>query len=112
MQSSSATVTTFAERSFQLGTGRVTYVDESLLGPASQVSPKEDLLQIQFTERLVVDAGWYSGIRQFRVLVVQDHDWQDPIFSENARNVGTLLDAIERAIAFAERRVEALPSSG
>jgi hypothetical protein len=65
----------------------------------------EDLAQVVFRNRRIVDVGWYGGPRAFLVLVVAGEvpeDWDRPLFREECRSVSVLREALVRAIDVAE----------
>jgi hypothetical protein len=72
---------------------------------ASQLDElKEDLAQVRYGARLVLDVGWYpdgAPHGQFSVVVVKDRDWDQPVFRERAPTVPALRSALQRAITAA-----------
>lgn len=67
----------------------------------------EDLLQIQYRDNIILDVGWYpefdiSG--NFLVQIIKNQDWSTPVFKKACQNIENLIDTLNYAIAFAERR--------
>lgn len=99
---------------FDLGPGRVVYWDLGGIGADLPLSAqvellKEDLAQIVYEGGIVVDVGWYpDGAWEgtFRVSVVRDGDWDQPLFVEDAATIGLLRAAVARAAAVAASGVE------
>lgn len=45
----------------------------------------EDLFQVNYDDKYMLDIGWYSSFPSlggFRIVVVKDFDWSNPIFSK------------------------------
>jgi hypothetical protein len=93
------------------GAGRITFWDLDSIDPAQPLAEqwdllKEDLIQIEFDNHIVVDAGWYpssSPDGQFVVVVVQNRLWLHPLFRESAHEIADLKAVLERAISIASR---------
>ncbi len=67
--------------------GRVTYNDLCInleLPLVDQTNAlKEDLFQVEYDKNYVLDIGWYpsfSPLGSFRILIVKDFDWENPVF--------------------------------
>ena len=48
-------------------------------------SLKEDLLQISFSENIILDLGWYPeyNIRgNFVLQIIKEYDWENPIYKK------------------------------
>lgn len=63
----------------------------------------EDLLQIEFPQKkLIIDVGWYNPFATqqgfFQILVIQNMDWEKPLFSKNFRKINTLKKCISKLI--------------
>lgn len=39
---------------------------------------KEDLLQVQYDEKLI-DVGWYNQLGAFVIYIIHDEDWEHPL---------------------------------
>lgn len=62
---------------------------------------KEDLAQVRFGARTVLDVGWYPEFRsngEFVVLVVRDGAWDTPIFNEAATDIASLCSVVKQAV--------------
>ena len=62
---------------------------------------KEDLAQVRFGARAVLDVGWYPEFKssgRFVVLVVRDGEWDTPIFNEAATDIASLCSVVRRAV--------------
>ncbi|AGA28945.1 hypothetical protein Sinac_4780 [Singulisphaera acidiphila DSM 18658] len=62
---------------------------------------KEDLAQITFPGAIVLDLGWYPSFDprgMFKVMVVQNSDWDKPLFLANAKDVSSLREQISLSI--------------
>ncbi len=88
-----------------LGEGRITFdefpidLDQPLRDQIDLL--QEDLIQIEFPKKIVVDVGWYpswdpSG--HFQVVVVRDGDWKSPLLFMQAKDLSTLALHIHAAI--------------
>lgn len=85
-------------------TGNVTFDDLSSLADqplAQQLDAlKEDLLQVEYGAHLLLDVGWYPEFDErgaFRVAVIKDQDWQQPLLNEQARSLAQLGECLARA---------------
>lgn len=85
-------------------TGNIRFDDLSSLSDqplARQLNAlKEDLLQVEYGEHWLLDVGWYPEFAEhgaFRVAVIKDQDWQQPLSSEQAHSLGQLRDCLARA---------------
>lgn len=66
---------------------------------------KEDLAQVRYEGGILVDIGWYpefSGDGEFSVRVVQEADWDEPLFQEEHRSLDGLLACLAKAVLIAE----------
>jgi len=63
---------------------------------------KEDLIQIHFNEgKYIIDVGWYPEFNEkgsFVISVINDYDWNNPIFEKNGKSVDHLIMYINKAI--------------
>lgn len=73
--------------------GRVTYNDCSLESDFSLEthlsSLKEDLLQVEFENHILLDVGWFPSfdpLGAFQIRVVQNHNWEKPILYSATSN--------------------------
>ena len=63
---------------------------------------EEDLLQVQFfNEKYILDVGWYPNPRKngvFKVYVIKNYDWENPLFIRSHKNINHLIPIIEQGI--------------
>jgi hypothetical protein len=62
---------------------------------------KEDLIQVQFRNAIILDLGWYPEFDprgQFVLTVVRDQDWENPILQLKFRELSQLILNLNRAI--------------
>ncbi len=74
-------------------------IDEKIPFQNQKYSFKEDILQIEFGEHFLLDVGWYSEFNpegNFWIRVIQDYDWQNPLYEEKCRTLGELKTVIEK----------------
>ncbi|MCB0140291.1 MAG: hypothetical protein KDE50_10320 [Caldilineaceae bacterium] len=78
--------------------GNVTYVDFPLtldMPPLNHLDKlKEDMLQVEYDDNIIVDVGWYPSRDphgRFRLYVIQELDWENPIFSAETRGIKDIL---------------------
>ena len=61
---------------------------------------KEDLLQIEFHYlNLIIDLGWYGQVSsnkgEFKIYVVENEDWDNPLKIENAKSQKIITKKLE-----------------
>lgn len=57
-------------------------------------SLKEDMFQVDYSGRFLLDIGWYPSFDEngcFQVRVLKDFDWGNPIFLKNANTFAELI---------------------
>ena len=63
---------------------------------------EEDLLQVQFfNEKYILDVGWYPHIGRngkFKVYVIKNSDWQNPLFIKSDNTINDLITTIKQGI--------------
>ncbi|MBV7334327.1 hypothetical protein KFU94_40050 [Chloroflexi bacterium TSY] len=84
--------------------GSVVYEELALdneLTLADQVDRlNEDLLQVEFPGKVLLDLGWYpafSNQGQFQVYVVRDANWDEPLFYAEVASLDVLYSVLEAA---------------
>jgi len=94
-------------KGLRLKNGNVTYndfdIDPDLPFEQQKWSFKQDLLQIVFNDRYLVDVGWYPDFNEqghFRLVVIQGIDWDNPLMKETCRNYYELKNYLQKAIDF------------
>ena len=85
-------------------TGKITFNDLSRLTdqplPSQIDSLKEDLLQVEYGEHLLLDVGWYPEFDEegaFQVVVIEDRDWETPLWIKPAHTLAELSEQIIEA---------------
>ena len=67
-----------------------------------QLEFEEDLLQVSFfDEKYILDVGWYPNPRKngvFKVYVIKNYDWENPLFTRSHRDINHLIPIIEQGI--------------
>ena len=61
---------------------------------------REDMLQIKYGKRFVLDVGWRQSFDPngcFIVVVILDRDWMNPVFEGKCRSIPELKKMIESA---------------
>lgn len=64
-------------------------------------SLKEDLLQVKFGDQYLLDIGWYPSFLRdgcFRVLVVEEYEWNTPVLERTAKSIGELEQVIKECV--------------
>ena len=84
--------------------GTVTHDDLSHLqdiAVAKQVDLlKEDMLQVEFAEGLLLDVGWYpefDAAGGFRINVIKNYDWDHPLIALTAHETTELMEKLDIA---------------
>ena len=104
--------------SLKIFDGMVTYydfdIDESISFEEQKYSYKEDILQIKFGDRFILDVGWYPEFESqgnFLISAIQDNDWMDPVLKTKCYTLEDLMKAIESTAIFIQnqRKIKALP---
>lgn len=60
----------------------------------------EDLVQVEYDDGLLLDIGWYpegDPDGEIAVLVVQNYDWDNPVYEERCNDLPSLLNIIKAA---------------
>lgn len=63
---------------------------------------KEDLLQASYGAEFLLDVGWYSTSESsgaFKILVIQNYDWERPIFQALSTSITDMVYQIKMAEA-------------
>lgn len=63
----------------------------------------EDMLQVEYPEKLILDAGFYCGI--FKVYIIWDNNWQSPVAVYSCKTVENFEKIINLAIEQVEKEV-------
>ena len=71
-------------------------------GLINKLEFEEDLLQVQFfNEKYILDVGWYPHIGRngkFKVYVIKNCDWQNPLFIKSDNTINDLITTIKQGI--------------
>lgn len=62
---------------------------------------KEDMLQIEFSDGYLLDVGWrpsFSKNGEFKIVLIKDFNWNEPVYAGSAKNIIALEKEIEIAI--------------
>ena len=62
---------------------------------------KEDMLQVEFPKGYILDVGWRPSFEingEFYAVLIKDHNWEKPIYSESARDLKELKGKINKAL--------------
>lgn len=98
--------------------GIITYnsfdIDDNIPFEQQEFSYTEDILQIRFGERFILDVGWYPEMNpegHFVVKGIQDTDWMNPISRIKCKTLNGLKKAIEKTIQIIleQRKIKDLP---
>lgn len=85
--------------------GNITFNDFSLNKDISldiqRTSLKEDMLQVAFPNGYILDVGWRPSFDvngEFYIYLIKDFNWEEPIYSSNAKNIHFLEIEINQAL--------------
>lgn len=94
-------------KDIDLKSGIVTYndfeIDSNVSFEQQKWSFKEDILQIDFNKKYLIDIGWYPEFDSagfFAVEVIENFDWSNPIFEKKCKDVASLKKHLQEAINF------------
>lgn len=101
---------------FNLRSGKVRFwvldrLDDSKPLTSNLQELTEDLVQVSFGAQVLLDVGWYpecSASGSFVVAVVENGDWDAPIFRAEAATLAELVGAVESGARVAEDRKRAI----
>jgi len=71
---------------------------------------KEDMFQVRYGERLIIDIGWFPSFStegHFRTVVIQDFDWETPVFEKTCKDMDVLKNHLSEAIVVVSSLMEA-----
>lgn len=83
--------------------------EDDRLNSESCYELSEDLLQIEFKDKnLLIDVGWYNPFQTkqgfFRIELIQNMNWERPLFKRNFRKINTLKRQISQLIKSIEQQ--------
>lgn len=97
-------------QNINFGCGKVTYNDfdiELNIPIENQLySLKEDLIQVDYDERYIIDIGWYPEFSldgSFRIVAIENYDWGSPLFTYSCKTLEQLHSAIEESVDRVEK---------
>ncbi|MCA9596053.1 MAG: hypothetical protein KC776_22215 [Myxococcales bacterium] len=97
---------------FAFGSGIVRYCDwritPELPLQAQLAALKEDLIQVEYGDSVMVDVGWYpqgDPTGEFVVYVIAERKWNDPVAAFRASTVERLSVAVAEAVQTADELV-------
>lgn len=70
---------------------------------------KEDLFQVNYFGIYVIDVGWYPEFQEtgsFRLLLIKDYDWYEPLIEKKSRDLYELRQYMEECIVLVKKLVE------
>lgn len=92
--------------------GQVTFNDLSNLTQGNFIqeidSLKEDMLQVKLPGNRVLDVGWYPSFDvsgNFRIFLVQNYDWDYPLYSQTAKDILTLEKCLEEVALQLDKKI-------
>ena len=97
-------------KDLNLFNGTITYndfdIDENISFEERWYTYKEDILQIAYGSRYILDVGWYPGSNpkgKFVVQAITDYDWVNPVSKKKCRTLKGLKKAIEETAMLIHR---------
>lgn len=69
---------------------------------------KEDLFQVNYVDKFIVDVGWFPSFSKdghFRVVAIEDFDWESPVFQKTCRTLIELIEYVEEAVTIVKMRL-------
>ncbi|MUG48052.1 hypothetical protein [Paenibacillus woosongensis] len=69
---------------------------------------KEDLFQVNYADKFIVDVGWFPSLSKdghFRVVAIEDFDWESPVFQKTCRTLIELREYVEEAVSIVKMRL-------
>lgn len=69
---------------------------------------KEDLYQVNYDDKYIIDVGWFPSFSlngHFRVVIIKDFDWESPIFQKKCRTFIELREFVEEAANIAKSKL-------
>ena len=69
---------------------------------------KEDLIQVSYINNYILDLGWYpefdtNGL--FRLVIIDNHDWGNPIIKKECRDLSVLKLYIVECINYIQSKM-------
>lgn len=57
---------------------------------------KEDILQVQYSDDLLLDVGFYG--KQYKIFVIKNLNWEEPIVVSTAADFNAMLRKLQKVI--------------
>ena len=93
---------------FDFKYGKVIYnefnIDFSLLFSEQLDCLTEDLLQVKYTDKYILDIGWFPEYElngSFIIQIIVDKNWDDPIYYRNCITQKEFIETLDDAIIYA-----------
>lgn len=70
---------------------------------------KEDIIQIVYEKKYILDIGWYPEFEingAFRLLIIKNSDWETPFKKYECKDIDTLLKYLDKFIDFIQKDLE------
>lgn len=70
---------------------------------------KEDLIQILYSNRFLIDVGWYPSFQEngkFTLLLIENNNWEKPVFKKRTRSIKVVRETIEEYAAYIDLRLK------
>ena len=77
------------------GSGKITFLDEI---------QKEDMLQVEYPNQLLLDMGWYRT--KYLIQIVQNDDWEHPIKQYRTKEKQQIQVLLGKAVQYMEQVVK------
>lgn len=55
----------------------------------------EDMLYIEYPKNIVMDIGWYNGVKGFIIFIIRESNWEAPIEKRICKDVSSLIENIK-----------------
>lgn len=84
------------------------YLDEELPLFKQLDNLKEDLLQVSFYNKYLIDIGWYPEFDQngqFKISAIKEYDWDNPIYISICKTIEDLKKEFEHCIKIIDKNI-------
>ena len=61
---------------------------------------REDMLQVEYPDGIILDVGWYGKKKGFIIYVIKNNDWENPVIESRVSDIGRLKKEIEATIEY------------
>ena len=58
----------------------------------------EDMLQVEYPNELLIDAGWYEGSKSFCIHIIKEHNWEKPLVKRSCKTLKQLKKTLNECI--------------